>query len=63
VERAKSRIPLEHSRHDRLLIARFAGGDSYPTEVTAARALVEHEHLDDDVWQDEEAESPHQGKK
>ncbi len=30
----------DHRRHDRVLIARFAGGDSYPTEEREARALV-----------------------
>lgn len=33
-------MPSEHLRHDRLLIARYAAGDSYPTEVEEARALI-----------------------
>jgi hypothetical protein len=31
----------DHDRHDRLLVARFAAGDAYPTELSDARALVE----------------------
>jgi hypothetical protein len=34
-------IPREHSRHDGLLIARFAAGDSFAGEVEQAQALVE----------------------
>lgn len=30
----------DHRRHDRVLVARFAGGDSYPAEEREARALV-----------------------
>jgi hypothetical protein len=35
-----TRIPTEHARHDRLIVTRFAGDDSYPTELDEARALV-----------------------
>lgn len=31
----------DHRRHDRLLIARFAAGDAYPTEIDEARELVD----------------------
>jgi hypothetical protein len=30
----------DHRRHDRVLVARFAGGDSYPAEEREARVLV-----------------------
>lgn len=30
----------DHRRHDRLLVARYAGGDSYPGEMDEARSLV-----------------------
>lgn len=36
----KPRIPIEHARHDRLIVTRYAGDDSYPTEVDEARELV-----------------------
>lgn len=37
----KPRIPTEHARHDRLIVTRYAGDDSYPTEVDEARELVQ----------------------
>lgn len=33
---------VEHGRHDRLLVARFAVDDAYPSEVAEARELVAH---------------------
>ena len=37
-----SRLSNDHSRHDRLLVTRFAAQDAYPTEVAEAQALVQH---------------------
>ena len=31
----------EHNKHDRVLVARFAAGDAYPTEVSDAKRLVD----------------------
>jgi hypothetical protein len=41
VHRNAARPSPDHARHDRLLVARFAAGDAYPTELDGARALVE----------------------
>jgi hypothetical protein len=35
------RIPSDHARHDRLLVARFAADDAFPTELVEGRGLVE----------------------
>ena len=39
--RPPRRIPSDHARHDRLLVARLAADDAYPSEITDALALVE----------------------
>lgn len=39
--RPPRRIPSDHARHDRLLVARLAADDAYPSEIADARALVE----------------------
>lgn len=39
--RPPRRTPSDHARHDRLLVARLAADDAYPSEVADARALVE----------------------
>jgi hypothetical protein len=41
VHRNAARPSPDHARHDRLLVARFAAGDAYPTEQSDARALVD----------------------
>jgi hypothetical protein len=37
---SRGTLNSEHSRHDRLLVARYAAGDSYPTERDQAERLV-----------------------
>ena len=39
--RPPRRTPSDHARHDRLLVARLAADDAYPSELADARALVE----------------------
>jgi hypothetical protein len=41
VHRNAARPSSDHARHDRLLVARFAAGDAYSTELSDARALVD----------------------
>lgn len=41
VHDSSSRPSPNHGHHDRLLIARFAAGDAYPTELNDAHSLVE----------------------
>jgi hypothetical protein len=39
-QRRTPSIPSDHSRHDRLLVTRFAANDAYPDELDLALALV-----------------------
>ncbi|HEY7024973.1 MAG TPA: hypothetical protein VH371_08440 [Candidatus Limnocylindrales bacterium] len=38
---SRGTLNAEHDRHDRVLIARYATGDAYPSEVDEARELVD----------------------
>ena len=38
--RNRTSMPADHRRHDRLLIARLAAGDSYPAEIEEARTQI-----------------------